>query len=115
MLTNIVATIVVVVNTNYCHPKQIQQTNILPTYPVQEQMEWLDVPGVYEFGSDYYFSFNAQTRDNPNVRFVETRRLRYLQFTLEGKKYNILISEEVIDRKRQERIIIETWKDEEDE
>lgn len=78
MITNVLATLIVMVVTNVYAPKQYEATQYFTTYPLQVEKTWRDCPG-YDIGIRDF----TPTRDNPDVRIVEVREARKWHFNLE--------------------------------
>lgn len=109
MLTNIIATLVVVVSTNVFAPKQYWQENHIvycgsgsPTY-AQQSGSWQDYPaptwGVPSWSS------KPTERDNPDVRITEVREIKTLSFEFDGKPYIAEHSNVVLSSKRENRVV----------
>ena len=111
MITNIIATILVVITTNTYAPKQYKVLNTYLTFPSQTEESWVDAPD--GFGG-WPMLGGQDTRDNPDVRITEVRRIKTLSFEFEGKTWTAEIENEVLSSKRKKRIVEtnETWVDE---
>lgn len=109
MITNILATLIVMVTTNVYAPKQYQATLYLTTYPAQVEESWLDCPSWVPNG------FQSQKiRDSPDVQIVEVHEIRKWHFDLEGVPDHI-ISDELLKKTERRRTVktIETWTEKE--
>ena len=104
-MTNILATILILVTTNTCALKQYLDTSYgCAVYGcTQDHSEWKDV-GVY-----LPMRQGAKTRDNPDVRITEVIKTTTLQFEYDGKPYVVEVGKEIISKTTQKRTVTETW------
>jgi hypothetical protein len=111
MITNVLATLIVMVTTNVYAPKQYKNTMWITTYPAQVEETWQDVP-VPEWGGGIWGS--NPTRDNPDVQIVEVREIRKWRFNLEGVPDHV-ISDKLLKKIERRRTVKmeETWTEKE--
>ena len=113
MMTNILASIIVAVVTNAYAPKQHLVTHHYLTYPPQVEDVWED--GALPAGDPSRFLLDLQPRerDNPDVRITEVREIRTISFAFEGKTFSAELSNTVLSRVTQRRVVKtdETWED----
>ena len=110
MITNVLATLIVMVVTNVYAPKQYLDTSYgcLVMGCRDNHSQWRDV-------SPYLaLSTYTQTRDNPDVRIVEVREIKKWRFNLEGVPDHV-ISDKVLKKMERRRTVKqeETWTEKE--
>jgi len=99
--------------TNTYAPKQYRTYAIYATFPTTTEAVWQDEP------FDGYGRLFGQdnSRDNPNVRITEVRRVRKLEFTFEYRPYSIVLDDVVVSKTRKMRLVKteEEWIEEPEE
>jgi hypothetical protein len=115
MLTNIAATILITMVTNTYAPKQYwheSNTLLLSNPPQSVSGEWKDEKPIW----GQAFPELSITRDNPDVRITEVRRIKTLSFECDGRPFRIELENEIVSEKRARRIVEtnEQWKAEDE-
>lgn len=110
MITNVLATLIVMVVTNVYAPKQYKTAQYFATYPVQIEESWQDCPSWAPNG----ILQGQPTRDNPDVRISEVREIRKWHFNLEGVPDHV-ISDKLLKKTERRRTVKteETWTEKE--
>jgi len=108
ILTNILATLTVVISTNTYHPKQYwHESNIVlcganqASY-AQQSGSWENYP---PFQWSTPFGTRQKERDNPDVRIIEVSEIKTLSFECDGKPYRLEHANTVMSSKRENRVI----------
>ena len=105
MLTNIIATLLVVVTTNTYAPKQYWHPTYIMTFPPQEGGDWRDSP-VNPWNYQGLAEANKpKERDNPDVLVTDVREIKTLSFDFDGKTWTAEISNTVISTERKRRVV----------
>jgi len=104
-------TVATTISTNEYRPKQFKSISIYATYPATSEETWLDQPDGMWFGGGYVTG--KESRDNPDVKIVETHKIKALTFTHDGKPFSVVLSDEIVDKKTYRRTVKteEQWKE----
>ena len=104
-MTNILASLVVMVVTNVYSPKQYLQVTYGMSNPVTVMERWVDAPlGSVGFGG----GMDWQTRDNPDVQYEEIREIKKYVF-LEHGIPDFVISDTLKSKVKRTRVVQEKW------
>lgn len=104
-MTNILASVVVMIVTNVYSPKQYLQISQYMTYPPRTVERWVDEPfGGIGFGG----GGEVVTRDNPDIQYVEVREIRKIMFHEHGIP-DFVISDTLKSKVKRTRVVEERW------
>jgi hypothetical protein len=94
--------------TNSWHPKQYKSVFFYSTYPLTTEETWEDSPPWLPQG------MTNPTRDNPNVKMVEVRKLTYFRYQYDRTWFTNIVCDVVLSTKILRRIVEtkEEWKEE---
>ena len=112
MITNILATITILIVTNSYHPKEqvLQYQNLLP-FDQQTLPAWQQ-GGFTPTMTDYVFQGQTWEKENTKILIVEVRQIRKISFEFEGKTLSAELENKLISQKRRRKVIDERWEDE---
>ncbi len=99
MITNLLASIIVMIVTNDVPQWQYKQINTYLTYPATVEEIWVESP---QWG---FPDLHDQKRINPDLKVSEVRRLEFVEFDYGGDRVKVKVKDELMETRRMRRTV----------